>query len=99
LVGGGGNGPLRIAANYADYVNIAPPFGKAGQNFDRGHEAKYRLPVVPRACGLRARRSETGGAKILSEARAEISISGDIESCARTGKFTAISPNQHDPRL
>jgi len=31
LVEGGGNGLLRIAAKYADYVNIALPFGKAGR--------------------------------------------------------------------
>jgi probable F420-dependent oxidoreductase len=31
LLGGSGNGLLRIAAKYADYVNIAPPVGKRGR--------------------------------------------------------------------
>ena len=60
-------------------------------------EAEYRLPGVPRACGLRARRSETVGAKFLPEGRAEISISGEIESCAHTGKLAAISPTNTIP--
>ena len=48
-------GPVRRLRQHA------PQFGKAGPNFDRGHEAEYRLPGVPRACGLRARRSERAG--------------------------------------
>jgi probable F420-dependent oxidoreductase len=31
LLGGGGKGILRIAAKYADYVNIIPPVGKLGR--------------------------------------------------------------------
>jgi probable F420-dependent oxidoreductase len=31
LLGGSGNGLLRIAAKYADYINIAPPVGKRGR--------------------------------------------------------------------
>ncbi len=31
VVGGGGNGLLRIAAKYADYVNLIPDAGKAGK--------------------------------------------------------------------
>jgi len=31
LLGGSGNGLLRIAAKYADYVNLIPPAGKAGK--------------------------------------------------------------------
>jgi probable F420-dependent oxidoreductase len=31
LIGGGGKGLLRIAAKYADYVNIIPPAGKLGK--------------------------------------------------------------------
>jgi len=84
-------GPVRRLRQHA------PQFGKAGPNFDRGHEAEYRLPGVPRACGLRARRSETVGAKFLPEGRAEISISGEIESCAHTGKLAAISPTNTIP--
>jgi probable F420-dependent oxidoreductase len=30
LLGGGGNGLLRLAAKYADYLNIIPPVGKLG---------------------------------------------------------------------
>jgi alkanesulfonate monooxygenase SsuD/methylene tetrahydromethanopterin reductase-like flavin-dependent oxidoreductase (luciferase family) len=31
LLGGGGNGLLRLAAKYADYLNIIPPAGKLGR--------------------------------------------------------------------
>jgi len=31
LLGGGGNGLLRLAAKYADYLNIIPPVGKLGK--------------------------------------------------------------------
>jgi len=49
LLGGGGKGLLRIAAKYADYVNIIPPAGKVGkfsvENMKRMNDQAFRACV------------------------------------------------------
>ncbi|MGO9604620.1 MAG: LLM class flavin-dependent oxidoreductase [Candidatus Binataceae bacterium] len=49
LLGGGGKGLLRIAAKYADYVNIIPPAGKLGKfsvdNLKRMNDEAFRERV------------------------------------------------------
>jgi hypothetical protein len=71
--------------------------GKRGRISIEDMRRNTDYPGLREPCGLRARRSETGGAKFLPEARAEISISGDIESCAHSGKLAAISPTNTIP--
>ena len=49
VVGGGGKGLLRIAAKYADYVNLIPDAGKAGkislENVKRMTDDAFRAKV------------------------------------------------------
>ena len=58
IVGGGGKGLLRIAAKYADYVNVIPDAGKRGyisMEVAQTHDQRF----VPREGELHPRRSQT----------------------------------------
>ena len=76
-----------------------PTVRESGPNFDRGLKRNTDYPGFRERVDF-VRRSETGGAKFLPEASAQISISGDIESCescAHPGKLAAISPTNTIP--